>query len=74
MQFDSNRMAAPRHRRSPTNLTRPVQTHITEKAGELLASKCESAGVKESAYVRILILRHLGLLPSSDDAPDERKD
>lgn len=54
-------MAGSDRSRSRSNLTRLVQTHISRDAGAQLTAKAEGAGIKEAAYVRLLILRDLGL-------------
>lgn len=43
------------------SLSRLVQTHVTEEAGKLLDQRVTNSGLSEAAYLRVLILRDVGL-------------
>lgn len=58
-----------KRKRSPqvsSALTRLVQTHVIEDHGAILDEKAKAAGLSQAAYVRIVILRHLGLITNED--------
>jgi len=64
-------VAAPKKRSpAPSDLenTELVQTRVPPRAKALLAERVARAHLSEAAYVRIMLLRHLGMM---DDSPQE---